>query len=253
MASPRTVIETRDLSVSYYKRITAVRHLTLTVQEREIVAIIGPNGAGKTSSLRAIAGFLSRESAAITGGQVLLDGKPVTRKAPYEIAREGVALVPERDKVFLELTPLEHFRLCETSRATFKQDVERVLELLPALRTHLKRQAGYLSGGQRQMLALAAALFPRPRILLVDEFSQGLAPIMVRSLTESLRKINQDGMTILLVEQSPFLAFSLAKRVYILDAGSVVSSGTQDELERAGGLTTAYLGTSSAPAGPTKP
>lgn len=237
------LLETRQLSVTYFGRIVAVSGLSLHVQRGEIVAIIGPNGAGKTSSLRAIAGFLRREPAAVSGGQVLFAGHALVGMAPYRVSQLGIALVPERDKVFLELTPLEHFRLVSGARGSeFKRDLDQVLEVFPALEPHLKRPAGLFSGGQRQMLAFAAALFAKPKVLLVDEFSQGLAPIMVRSLTESIRRINAEGMTVLLVEQNASLALAMCSRIYVLDAGRVVASGTSAEISSEGSIARTYLG-----------
>jgi branched-chain amino acid transport system ATP-binding protein len=238
------MIETRRLAVSYFGRVLAVKDLSLTVDDGEVVALIGPNGAGKTSSLRAIAGLFGREDAAISGGEVLINGQRVNGKPPYAVADLGLVMIPERDKVFLELTPLEHFRLaCAGGREQMDEDLRRVLELFPPLESHLRRPAGYLSGGQRQMLAFGTALFRRPRAILVDEFSQGLAPLLVQSLAGSLRTINATGMAVLMVEQNAALAMSIAHRVYILDGGRMVAAGAPQELAHSSSLVGAYLGT----------
>jgi branched-chain amino acid transport system ATP-binding protein len=231
--------------VKYYGKIQAVEDLSIRVETGQVVALIGPNGAGKTSSLRAVGGFLGREPGSVTAGDILFEGRSIRAKQPFQIAGLGIALVPERDKVFLELTPLEHFQLCRSGpgRSRFQEDMDRVLALFPDLKLHLRRPAGYFSGGQRQMLAFASALFSRPRLLLVDEFSQGLAPILVQSLRSSVEAMNTAGMTILLVEQNTSLALAMAHRLYVLDGGRVVAQGSADELRAAGDMTSAYLGT----------
>ena len=234
--------------MKYYGKIQAVEDLSIRVEKGQVVALIGPNGAGKTSSLRAVGGFLGREPGSVTAGDILFEGRSIRAKQPFQIAGLGIALVPERDKVFLELTPLEHFQLCRSGpgRSRFKEDMDRVLALFPDLKPHLNRPAGYFSGGQRQMLAFASALFSRPRLLLVDEFSQGLAPILVQSLRSSVEAMNSAGMTILLVEQNTSLALAMAHRLYVLDGGRVVAQGSAEELRAAGDLTSAYLGTRTA-------
>lgn len=237
------LLEVENLTVTYYGRITGVHDVSLSVEEGEIVGIIGPNGAGKTSTLRAIAGFLRREPAAIAKGSVRFDGERLNRFQPHQIAARGISFVPERDKIFAELTPEEHFRLCARGRPRreLDEDAELVDETFPGLASHLKRPAGLLSGGQRQMLAFAAALIEKPRLLLIDEFSQGLAPIVIRSLTESLKSIHQQGLTVLFVEQNAHIALELASRLYIFDGGTIVDSGPAAEM--ADIVTHTYLGT----------
>jgi branched-chain amino acid transport system ATP-binding protein len=163
---------------------------------------------------------------------VLFDGKDITGKRPQYVAHLGIAMVPERDKVFVELTPHEHFRLARIKTGHERREMlKRVIGIFPDLGTHLHRRAGYFSGGQRQQLAFASALFRSPRIMLVDEFTQGLSPAVVRVLADVVRKLRADGMTFIIVEQDVALARSLADRIYVLDAGTVVASGTQDELQ----------------------
>jgi branched-chain amino acid transport system ATP-binding protein len=243
------LLEVRELAVSYYHRVIGVHDVSLDVNEGEIVGIIGPNGAGKTSTLRAIAGFLRREPGAIMNGSVNFDGGLLNKLQSYQIAKRGISFVPARDKIFAELTPAEHFRLTARglARGEVESEIERVLELFAGLRPHLKRPAGYLSGGQRQMLAFATALLERPRLLLVDEFSQGLAPIIIRSLSESLKSIHQEGLTVLFVEQNAHVALELAQRLYIYDGGTIVGAGAVEELAH-GDIARTYLGIEEAPA-----
>jgi branched-chain amino acid transport system ATP-binding protein len=173
---------------------------------------------------------------------VLFEGQDVTGRSPQHIAHLGIAMVPERDKVFVELTPIEHFRLTRLkTRGDFSATLDRVLGIFPDLGSHLTRRAGYLSGGQRQMLAFASALFRSPRVMLIDEFSQGLAPTIVDSLAQIVHKLQEDGITLVLVEQNVAIARSIADRLYILDAGRVVVSGTHDELSLSE-VTRRYLG-----------
>jgi ABC-type branched-subunit amino acid transport system ATPase component len=246
MATAEPLLEVSGLSVAYYGRVVGVHDVSLRVDDGEIVGVIGPNGAGKTSTLRAIAGFLRREPGAIVNGTVTFAGKRLNKLQSYEISSRGISFVPERDKVFAELTPEEHFRLCRRgSSREFASDVERVLELFPGLKDHVRRPAGYLSGGQRQMLAFATALLEKPRLLLVDEFSQGLAPIIVNAISESLRSIHQQGLTVLFVEQNANVALGLASRLYIFDGGIVVGDGAPGEISQ--GLAQSYLGHAAQP------
>jgi ABC-type branched-subunit amino acid transport system ATPase component len=240
------VYETRDLTVQYLGRIAGVEGLTMTVYQGETVAFVGTNGAGKTSALRALAGFLPREAAKITRGQVRLYGRDITGWTPQQVARLGVAMIPERDKVFVELTVSEHFRLAAGGRRPreYHAEVERVLALFPDLRPHLYRPAGYLSGGQRQMLAFAAAILRSPRVMLIDEFTQGLSPGSVAAVADAVRAIKSSGMTLVIVEQNVALARSLSDRLILLDGGHMVASGTPEELSLAE-VTRTYLGVTS--------
>ena len=232
MTSAAPLLEAQALTVQYFGKIGGVRDLSLSVHPGECIALVGTNGSGKTSVLRSFAGFLPGDSAQITSGKVFFDGKDITGRSPQYVAHLGIAMVPERDKVFVELTPMEHFRLARIKgRSERRAMLDRVLEIFPALGTHLHRRAGYFSGGQRQMLAFASALFRSPRIMLVDEFTQGLSPAVVGVLGDVVRALRAEGMTFILVEQDVALARSLADRIYVLDAGSVVASGTQAELQ----------------------
>ncbi len=237
-------LQVRELTVVYHHVATGVNGVSLTVGPGEMAAIVGPNGAGKTSTLRGIAGFLPRESGAVKSGEVRLDGRRVNGLPVARMARLGVAMVPERDKVFTELTVAENLRLAgrRLSKGEFRTSMEQVLAVFPLVEQHLERLAGYLSGGERQMVALASALMGRPRLLLVDELSQGLSPGVVASLADSLRQINAGGLTVLVVEQNPALAAELAERLYILDGGRLVAAGTAEELRHQGEIARTYLG-----------
>jgi ABC-type branched-subunit amino acid transport system ATPase component len=242
-----------NLSVAYSGgRIVAVRDLTVRLDRGGLAAIIGPNGAGKTSTLQAVAGAIGTQNSRgfIMDGTVTLDGTVLNGKQPNKISDLGIALVPEQGKVFLELTPLEHFRLTPSvPRTAIPAAIDRVLEFFPDLKPHVKRPAGFLSGGQRQMLGIATALIAEPRLLMIDEFSQGLAPIIVDAFVASLRSINSAGTTILLVEQNPTLAMSLADGVTILDAGRVVASAPAAQLRGSDHLMRSYLGAESTVGG----
>jgi branched-chain amino acid transport system ATP-binding protein len=242
------LLKIRDLSIAYYHgRMGALWNFDLTLDAGDIAAIIGPNGAGKTSAVTAVAGFLGRGSGAITNGTIEINGETINGSKPHSVAKKGVGLVPEQNKVFLELTPLEHFRLTRTKAATSSgrshdDRQEWVMELFPELKSHVKRVAGYLSGGQRQMLAIATALLREPALLMIDEFSQGLAPIVVNNLAQRLVDINRAGTTLLLVEQNPNLALSLASNITILDGGRVVGAGPSESMKDSPLLQAAYLG-----------
>jgi branched-chain amino acid transport system ATP-binding protein len=248
MTGKRDVLVVADLSVAYDRgRIRALDNFNLVLQEGVVGAIVGPNGAGKSSCVSAIAGFMGNSGGVITQGSIAIDGGVVNGKRPHQIASLGVSLIPERNKVFLELTPAEHFRLATTrkgdgGRGTSSARMNWVLELFPELTQQFKRAAGHLSGGQRQMLAIATALLRNPRLLIIDEFSQGLAPIVVSSLSQKLREINRGGTTILLVEQNPRLALSLADQLVVLDGGRVMGEGTPASLRASSKLADAYLG-----------
>ena len=249
MADGPCVLQARSLTVRYYGRIGGIEDLSLTVDRGETIALVGTNGSGKTSALRALAGFLAQDTGSIMAGDVLLDGRDITGRSPQQVAALGIAMIPERDKVFVELTPREHFRLARVKGgAAFEQMLERVLAMFPDLGPHLDRRAGYLSGGQRQMLAFAAALFRSPRVLLVDEFSQGLAPSVVAVMADVVRALQAEGLTMVVVEQNVALARSMADRLYVLDAGHVVASGTQAELSLSE-VTRTYLGLADGEAG----
>ena len=239
------LLEVEQLEVVYQRVITAVQGVTLSLGPGEIVALLGPNGAGKSTTLRAVSGFLGADDARITAGRVRLDGAPVTGVPPHALARRGLVLVPERVKVFESLTVRENLlasRAAAGSRAPVT--LEQVLEYFPVLASRRGQLAGYLSGGERQMLAVAAALLCQPRALLVDELSLGLAPVIVQQLMEILGRLRAElGVAILLVEQNAAAALSVADRGYVIEHGRIVFAGSAARLAESDDVREFYLGT----------
>jgi branched-chain amino acid transport system ATP-binding protein len=234
-----------DLTVRYRTGSTGVAHMSMTVARGDTIALIGPNGAGKTSTLRAIAGFLPHERVRITSGEIRLNGRVITGRRPSKNSLDGIVLVPERNKVFRDLDLREHVRLAGKHRTARRAaaDVDFVIQQFPALANQTSKPAWQLSGGQRQMLCIGTALVARPQVLLIDELSQGLAPAVVSNLESSINAIAESGMTIVLVEQNTLVAERLAARLYVLDAGRLVASGSADELRQGDALSKAFLGT----------
>jgi branched-chain amino acid transport system ATP-binding protein len=234
-----TLLEARGLSAGYGS-LAAVRDLDLQVDEGEVVALLGPNGAGKTTTLRALAGALD-----LLGGEVRWKGA-ATRSPLYRRARRGLAYVPEERSVFMGLTAAENLRVGDGPPA-------RALELFPELTPHLKRKAGLLSGGQQQILTLARALASNPTVLLADELSLGLAPIVVTRLLQAVREAASRGIGVLLVEQHARQALNVADRVYVLQRGRIALEGTAAEIrDRLGEVEQTYLSGPAAP-GPSGP
>jgi len=227
-----------------YGEAVGLQDFSLSLARGGSIAVIGPNGAGKTSLLRAIAGFLNRKSGMIAQGNISVDGESIAGLSPYRIARRGIVLVPERDKVFTSLTVKEQLGLAQgiVGKAVYQREFDRSLTIFPNLKKHLNRPAGYLSGGERQMLSLASALCTGPKLLLIDELSQGLAPAITESLVEQIRQINGEGMTVLIVEQNVSAAAAMAKEIFVLDAGCIVTSGPSEKVVGDGSLTRTYLG-----------
>ena len=221
-----------------YGQVRALDGVSLAVEDGEIVAVLGANGAGKTTTLRAISGTVRR------AGTITFAGSSLGRKGPEAVARLGVAHVPEGRGTFAELTVEENLRLgAYTRRGSPDGDVERVSGYFPWIGTRLGQQAGTLSGGEQQMLALARALMSRPRLLLLDEPSLGLAPIITREIFRVLRELNEnEGLTVLVVEQNAAIALEVAARAYVLEVGKVAVSGTSDELARDESVRKSYLG-----------
>ena len=228
-----------DLHV-HYGAIHALQGVHLRVKRGEIVTLIGSNGAGKSTTLRTISGLLRP-----TSGSVILDGQRIDRAAPHEIVRRGIAHSPEGRGIFANLSVDENLMLGAYSRhdhALIKQDREKSLDLFPRLRERLKQQAGTLSGGEQQMLAMARALMARPRLLLLDEPSLGLAPQIVQLIFSIIRQINKEGMTILLVEQNAHMALSVANEGYVIQTGVVIKHGPAKDLLADADVQKAYLG-----------
>jgi branched-chain amino acid transport system ATP-binding protein len=233
------LLELQDLHV-YYGHIHALKGVSLTVDAGEIVALLGSNGAGKTTTLRTISGLLRPRR-----GRVLLEGEGIDHLPPHEIVYRGVAHAPEGRRIFARLTVRENLEMgayARTNGAAIREDMERVFALFPRLRERINQVAGTLSGGEQQMLAIGRALMARPRILLLDEPSMGLAPILVEQIFETIRDINAQGTTILLVEQNAFMALTIAHRGYVLQTGEIVLAGEARALQENEDVRRAYLG-----------
>ena len=233
-----TLLAVERLHVAY-GRIQAVRELDLHVEEGEAVCLIGANGAGKTTSLKAIAGLLP------AGGEIQFDGQLLKRKPAFEIARLGLTLVPEGRGIFPRMTVLENLQMgayVRRDRRTVKDDLEQMFALLPRLAERKTQKAGLLSGGEQQMLALGRALMSRPRLLMLDEPSMGLAPVMVQTVFSIVGQIIRRGVSLLLVEQNARLALKLCQRGYVLENGSVSLSGAAADLAANPAVQAAYLG-----------
>jgi branched-chain amino acid transport system ATP-binding protein len=225
---------------SYYGNIHALKGISLTVEKGEIVTLIGGNGAGKSTTLRTITGVMKPRE-----GSVHLDGEDLAPFKPHEIVFKGMAMVPEGRRIFARLTVTENLDMGAYSRKN-KQEIasnlERVFALFPRLKERRSQIAGTLSGGEQQMLATGRALMAHPRILLMDEPSMGLAPVLVESIFDTIKAINKEGTTILLVEQNALMALSVASRGYVLQTGEIVLHDTADKLKQNKMVQKAYLG-----------
>jgi len=231
--------EVKDLRVSY-EGAQVVKGVSLHLEQGEIVTLIGSNGAGKTTILRAISGLK-----APAGGEIWFEGTRIDGRSPQSIVKLGIAQVPEGRGLFPYLTVAENLRLgafLRKDRAQVREDLEKILTRFPRLRERARQQASTLSGGEQQMLAIASALMSRPRLLLLDEPSMGLSPLMVTEIARAVREINETGTTILLVEQNSRIALKLATRAYVLETGMVVLEGSTEELMHSEHVRKAYLG-----------
>jgi branched-chain amino acid transport system ATP-binding protein len=228
------MLELHDVTASYGP-LRALHGVSLTADEGQIVSVLGPNGAGKTTTLRAVSGTVR------STGRIAFEGRRIGR-SPEHAARVGIAHVPEGRGTFGDLTVWENLRLGAYTRRG-KTDFDRVVGYFPWLATRRSQQAGTLSGGEQQMLALARALMARPRLLLLDEPSLGLAPLVVRELFGIVTRLNEEeGLTVLVVEQNANVALDSSQRAYVLEAGRVALEGTSDELRRAESVRRSYLG-----------
>lgn len=237
-AERNVLLEVKDLHVSY-GAIKALSGVSLKVFEGEIVSVIGSNGAGKSTLMNAIMGMVRREK-----GEVLLGGVSLEEKS-YRVVQQGISLSPEGRKVFAPLTVLENLRMGAFPRGSdtkVEEDLEWVFSLFPRLKERIGQYAGTLSGGEQQMLAIGRALMARPKVLLLDEPSLGLAPIIIRDIFKELRRINNEGVTILLVEQNARQALLLSHRGYVLQTGHMVQEGPSEELLANADIKAAYLG-----------
>lgn len=234
-----TMLEVRDLTVAY-GNIVAIKGLSLDVREGEIVTLIGSNGAGKSTTLRSISGLLKAKS-----GSVTFRGEAITDVPAHKIVARGICQSPEGRRIFQNMTVDENLTLgafLRNDKPEIESDRENVLELFPRLRERLNQKAGTMSGGEQQMLAVARAMMGRPQLLLLDEPSMGLAPVLVDLIFETIIKINQQGVTILLVEQNALAALGVANRAYVLESGSIKLSGNAADLARDPEVVKAYLG-----------
>jgi branched-chain amino acid transport system ATP-binding protein len=238
-AAGALVVELRDIDV-FYGRVNALRKVSMEVHQGEIVALIGSNGAGKTTTLRTISGLIGPRS-----GEVRLFGKSSRGLGAEKIARLGVGHAPEGRRLFARMTVRENLDMgayARSDRAGMRTDLERVFTLFPRLRERATQLAGSLSGGEQQMVAIGRALMSNPKVLMLDEPSLGLAPILVDAIFEVIREINAKGTTILLIEQNALLALKTAVRGYVLETGSVALSGPAEELIASPDIQRAYLG-----------
>jgi branched-chain amino acid transport system ATP-binding protein len=233
------LLELADVS-TYYGSIQALKGVSLTVEQGEVVTLIGGNGAGKTTTLRTIAGVLRPRR-----GTVRLGEHDLTRTPPNQIVRLGISHAPEGRRIFPRLTVRENLELgayARTDAEGIAEDFQRVFTLFPRLRERLDQRGGTLSGGEQQMLAIGRALMARPSVLLLDEPSMGLAPILVETIFQIIRDINKQGTTILLVEQNAYMALGVAKRGYVLQTGTIVLTDTAERLRANEMVRKAYLG-----------
>ena len=232
------MLTVKDLSTAYGK-IEALRGISLEVNEGEIVTLIGANGAGKSTTLKTISGQL-----APTHGSIEFMGDTISAMQPHKVTAKGIIQVPEGRRIFSRMTVMENLEMGAFLRndREIKDDLERVFELFPRLRERIAQKGGTLSGGEQQMLAMGRAMMARPKLLMLDEPSMGLAPVIVELIFETIQKLNADGITILLVEQNAHMALSIANRGYVLETGEIKLSGPGKELLRNEDVRKAYLG-----------
>ena len=233
------MLEVEDIH-TWYGNISALRGISLTVEEGEIVTLIGGNGAGKSTTLRSITALTPARK-----GSVRLEGKDITKTQPANIVSTGISLVPEGRRCFPRMTVRENLDLgafLRKDKAGITSDIDRIFDLFPRLKEREKQKAGTMSGGEQQMLAIGRAMMARPRLLLLDEPSMGLAPLFVDRIYDTIREINEAGTTILLVEQSATHALSVAGRGYVLETGSVALTDTSESLRTNPDVQKAYLG-----------
>lgn len=233
------MLELKNIEV-YFGVIHALKDISLFVNEGEIVTLIGANGAGKTTVLRTISGLKKPSS-----GNILLDGDDITARTAQERVRMGISHAPEGRRVFPTMTVLENLELgayLRKDKKAVSKDLHMVYDLFPILSDRRKQAAGTLSGGEQQMLAIGRALMSKPRILFLDEPSMGLAPILVAEIFNIIKDINKEGTTILLVEQNASMALKIANRAYVIETGSIVLTGTGEELMQSEDIKKAYLG-----------
>jgi branched-chain amino acid transport system ATP-binding protein len=236
------MLEVHDLQVAY-GQARALWGVSFELRERELLCVVGPNGAGKTTLINTLAGVLRATPG--TGGRIVLDGRDITALPPHRFCEAGIAVVPEGRRLFGSMTVLENLEIGSILAAAKGRRVESlaaVLALFPALKPKLGQAAGELSGGQQQMVAIGRALMARPRLLLLDEPSLGLSPLIVTEMFGAIRRVNEEGTAVLLVEQNVSMALRVAHRAYVLEEGRMVAEGTPDELMQRDEVRRAYLG-----------
>ncbi len=233
------ILQLRDLRIAY-GAIEAVKGISLELAAGELVSLIGANGAGKTTTLNAIAGTLG-----IVGGELLYAGQRIEKLPAHKRLRQGLALVPEGRGIFTRLTVEENLRMgayCRRDTDAVEADMERIFTMLPRVKERLQQVAGTLSGGEQQMVAIGRALLSRPRLLLLDEPSMGLAPLVVEKIFEVIRTVAAEGVTVLLVEQNANLALEFSQRAYVMESGRITLSGSGADLLADPKVRAAYLG-----------
>lgn len=235
----------QDVTVTYQSIVPAVQNVTLEVPDKAVVTLLGANGAGKSTILRAISGLLNMHKASMTQGSVLFDGERIDRLSPTQIVQCGISQVLEGRRLFADLTVDENLRtgaMTVRNAASARQAYERVMGLFPVLRERRKSPAGYLSGGEQQMVAIGRGLMTNPKLLMLDEPSLGLAPFMVQQIRRIISEINASGTAILLIEQNAQMALSLAHHGYVLDTGKIVLDQSASELMQNESVRKFYLG-----------
>ena len=233
------MLEVHDLQVAY-GAAPALWGVSLAMREHELLCVVGPNGAGKTTLINTLAGIQRARS-----GRIVFEGRDITALAPHRFIEAGIAIVPEGRRLFTGMTVLENLELgsyLPAAKSQRRESLDSVLALFPALKAKLASPAGELSGGQQQMVAIARALMARPRLLLLDEPSLGLSPLIVHDMFAAIRRINAEGVTVLLVEQNVVMAMEVASRAYVLEEGRVVADGSPAELLARPEIQRAYLG-----------
>ena len=233
-----TILKVDDINV-YYGSIHAIKGISFEVEEGEVVTLIGANGAGKSTTLNTISGLLRSKT-----GSIEFMGQSLAKVPSHKIVERGLALVPEGRRIFLQMTVQENLEMGAFTQkgGETQQDLEKIYALFPRLKERLKQMAGTLSGGEQQMLAMGRALMSHPKLLMLDEPSMGLAPILVEQIFEIIQNLHKAGTTILLVEQNAQAALSVADRGYVLETGRIVTSGTGKELLESSAIKKAYLG-----------
>ena len=233
-----TILKVEDINV-YYGSIHAIKGISFAVEEGEVVTLIGANGAGKSTTLNTISGLLRSKT-----GSIEFMGESLSKVPCHKVVERGLALVPEGRRIFLQMTVQENLEMGAFTQKgdTVQEDLEKVYTLFPRLKERIKQMAGTLSGGEQQMLAMGRALMSRPKLLMLDEPSMGLAPILVEQIFEIIQNLHKAGTTILLVEQNAQAALSVADRGYVLETGKIVTTGTGAELLASPAIKKAYLG-----------